>query len=71
MDVRERENDSDVRPPCVCVCVCVRSFLLGDVIGVDDGRGAEQLLEFLRFEGLRETLQSDQQQLQLLWSSEG
>lgn len=46
-------------------------FLLGDVVSVDDGCGAQQLLEFLGFEGLWEALQRDQQQLQLLWSPEG
>lgn len=46
-------------------------FLLWDVVGVDDGRGAQQLLEFLGFEGLWEALQRDKQQLHLLWSVEG
>ena len=45
--------------------------LLGDVVSVDDGGAAQQLLEFLGFEGLWETLQGNQQQLQLLWSPEG
>lgn len=46
-------------------------YLLGDVVSVDDGRGAQQLLEFLGFKGLWEALQCYQQQLQLLWSPEG
>ena len=46
-------------------------LLLWDVVSVDDGRGAQQLLEFLGFECLWETLQRHQQQLHLLWSAEG
>lgn len=51
------------------MCVC-ESFLLGYVVSVDDGGGAQQLLQFLGFEGLWEALQSYQQQLQLLRSPE-
>lgn len=47
------------------------AIILGDVIGVDDGRRTEQLLELLGFERLWEALQRHQQQLQLLRSPEG
>lgn len=46
-------------------------LLLGDVVRVDDGGGAQQLLELLGFESVREALQRHQQELQLLWSVEG
>ena len=49
----------------------ITALLLGDVVSVDDGGGPQQLLEFLGFESLWETLQRHQQQLQLLWSAEG
>lgn len=47
------------------------ALLLGDVVRVDDGGRAQQLLEFLGFESMREVLQRHQQQLQLLWSIKG
>lgn len=46
-------------------------IILRYVISVDDGRGAQKLLELLGFECLWEALQRHQQQLQLLWSPEG
>lgn len=53
------------------VTVKEKKIILGDVFFVDDGRRAEQLLQLLGLEGLRETLQRHQQELQLLRSVEG